>query len=30
MESPDGRVQRYTVERVNADGSTVPFATHGR
>lgn len=29
MEMPDGRVQRYTVERVNADGSTSPFATHG-
>ena len=29
MEMPDGRVQRYTVEKVNADGSTTPFATHG-
>lgn len=29
MEMPDGRVQRYTVEQVNADGSTSPFATHG-
>lgn len=29
MEVPDGRVQRYTVERINADGSTSPFATHG-
>lgn len=29
MEMPDGRVQRYTVEKVNADGSTSPFATHG-
>jgi hypothetical protein len=30
MESPDGRVQRYTVEKVGADGRTTPFATHGR
>lgn len=30
MEMPDGRVQRYTVEKVNADGSTSPFATHGQ
>ena len=29
MEMPDGRVQRYTVEKVNADGSTTSFATHG-
>ncbi|MFZ5656213.1 MAG: DUF411 domain-containing protein [Pseudomonadota bacterium] len=29
MEMPDGRVQRYTVEKVSADGSTTPFATHG-
>lgn len=29
MELPDGRVQRYTVEKVNADGSTSPFASHG-
>lgn len=28
MEMPDRRVQRYTVEKVNADGSTSPFATH--
>jgi hypothetical protein len=29
MEMPDGRVQPYTVERIHADGSTTPFATHG-
>lgn len=29
MEMPDGTVPRYTVERINADGSTTPFATHG-
>jgi hypothetical protein len=29
MEAPDGRVQRYTVERIEADGSTRAFATHG-
>lgn len=29
MEMPDGRVARYTVESVNADGTTSPFATHG-
>jgi hypothetical protein len=29
MESPDGRVQGYTVERIGADGRTTPFATHG-
>lgn len=29
MESPDGRVQPYTVERLDADGRTVPFARHG-
>ena len=30
MEVPDGRVQRYTVERIEADGRTTPFATHGK
>lgn len=30
METPDGRVQPYTVEQVQADGSTVPFARHGQ
>lgn len=30
METPDGRVSRYVVERVNADGSTEPFAVHGQ
>lgn len=30
MESPDGRVQPYTVERIGRDGATTPFATHGR
>jgi len=29
MEGPRWRVQRYTVEAINADGSTTPFATHG-
>ena len=29
MESPDGRVDRYTVERIEADGTTTPFAVHG-
>lgn len=29
MEMPDGRTPRYTVEKINADGSTTPFATHG-
>lgn len=29
METPDGRLQRYTVEKINADGSTSPFAMHG-
>lgn len=29
METPDGRVQPYTVELVQADGSTVAYATHG-
>jgi hypothetical protein len=29
MEAPDGRVQPYTVERIDADGSTRVFATHG-
>jgi len=30
METPDGRVQRYVVEQINADGSTTPFAVHGK
>lgn len=30
MEMPDGRVQPYTVELVQADGSTVAYATHGQ
>jgi hypothetical protein len=30
MESPDGRVQPYTVERLEKDGSTTPFAAHGQ
>lgn len=30
MESPDGRVQPYTVERLGQDGSTTPFAEHGQ
>jgi hypothetical protein len=29
MESPDGRVQAYTVERLGADGRTTPYAEHG-
>jgi len=29
MEVPDGRIQQYVVERINADGTTSPFATHG-
>lgn len=28
MEMPDGRVQPYTVERVDAAGATHPFASH--
>ena len=30
MEVPDGRVQRYVVERIAADGSTTAYATHGK
>ena len=30
MEMPDGSVQPYTVELVQRDGSTVPYATHGQ
>ncbi len=29
METPDGRVQPYTVELVAEDGSTSPFSRHG-
>lgn len=29
MEAPDGRVQAYTVERLEADGRTTPYAEHG-
>ena len=29
MEMPDGSVQRYTVERIDAQGATHAFATHG-
>lgn len=29
MEVPDGRVEPYTVERLDADGRTSPFAEHG-
>lgn len=29
MESPDGRVEHYVVERINEDGSTSPYAEHG-
>ncbi|GAB2503601.1 DUF411 domain-containing protein [Lysobacter humi (ex Lee et al. 2017)] len=29
MEMPDGRVQRYTVERIDAEGTTQPYAVHG-
>ncbi|HJU38765.1 MAG TPA: DUF411 domain-containing protein [Tahibacter sp.] len=30
MEMPDGRVQPYTVEIVKRDGTTAPYAEHGR
>lgn len=30
MEMPDGYVQPYTVELVRTDGSTEPFAQHGK
>lgn len=30
METPDGRVQPYTVERVEPDGTTTAYAHHGR
>jgi len=30
MELPDGRVQPYTVELVQRDGTTKPYAEHGR
>jgi hypothetical protein len=30
MEMPDGRVDAYTVELVNPDGSTRPFSRHGK
>ena len=30
MELPDGRVQPYTVELVGRDGTTTPYAEHGR
>ncbi|UWX04830.1 DUF411 domain-containing protein [Pseudoxanthomonas sp. NC8] len=30
MEMPDGHVQPYTVERFGHDGSTQPWAVHGR
>lgn len=29
METPDGRVQPYTVERVEMDGTTTAYARHG-
>lgn len=29
MESPDGRVEPYTVELVRRDGTTIAYATHG-
>lgn len=29
MELPDGSSETYTVERINADGSLSPYATHG-
>jgi hypothetical protein len=29
MEAPDGASQRYTVELVQNDGTTMPFAEHG-
>lgn len=28
MEMPDGRKQPYTVERINRDGTTSPYASH--
>ena len=30
MEMPDGRIDPYTVELVNPDGSTAPFSRHGK
>ncbi len=30
METPDGRVQPYTVERVEPDGTTTAYARHGQ
>lgn len=30
METPDGRVQPYTVERVEPDGTTTTYARHGQ
>lgn len=30
MEVPDGSVQPYTVEQVNLDGTTAPYASHSR
>ena len=30
MEMPDGRIDPYTVELVNPDGSTRPFSRHGK
>lgn len=30
METPDGRVQPYTVERVEPDGTTAAYARHGQ
>jgi hypothetical protein len=30
MEVPDGTVQRYTVELVQRDGTTVAYSTHGK
>jgi hypothetical protein len=30
MEMPDGRIDPYTVELVNPDGSTHPFSRHGK
>ena len=27
---PDGRIDPYTVEMVNPDGSTAPFSRHGK
>lgn len=29
MEAPDGRIDAYTVEAVQRDGSTQPYANHG-